>query len=141
VISRLFRALSVLLCVASCSSQTLVAKQAASPELNCPTSALNVQELEDDRFRVEGCSRSGVYQCIFDQCWREGWLARKARERATREFDCAPDQVHVRWIQEETYRVQACGQVQMYSCTDDNCVPEGGRRPAPTVIPVPIVVR
>jgi hypothetical protein len=131
----------LLIAVAACTNEAAVAKQTASPDLHCPQHALSVKELESDRYRVTGCKKSGVYHCLVDQCWREGWFAKKARERATREFACPARQVSVRWIQEETYRVEACGEAVTYSCDDESCVPEGARARAPTVVPIPIIVR
>lgn len=131
----------LLLGVAACANQTAVAVQTASPELGCPKDDLTVQELEDDRYKVSGCSKSGIYQCLDDKCWREGWLARTARKRATREFACPASQVNVRWIQEETYRVEACGQAVTYSCSDEGCAPEGVRTASPAIVPIPIVVK
>ena len=136
-----FFVICLLLCTVACTNEVVAAKQIASPELGCPKDALTVKELESDRYRVSGCSKSGVYHCLDDDCWREGWLARKARERATREFACPARQVKVRWIQEETYRVEACGQAVTYSCDDENCVPEGARTSAPTIVPIPIIIR
>ena len=121
--------------VAGCSSAP-AAVRTASSEFGCSSNVLVVNELEDDRYRVSGCGRSQSYQCLDDRCWREGWYASHARKRAAREFDCPSSRIAVRWIQEETFRVEACGQAVTYDCGGDVCVPEGAAKPNITVVPV-----
>lgn len=110
----------------SCSQAPLAARTGAA-EFRCPAENIGVDELEDDRYRVRGCGRTQIYQCA-STCWREGWLARFARERASREFACNPEAISVRWIQEETYRVKGCAHEATYECADERCWPEGTRR-------------
>jgi hypothetical protein len=130
--------------VLACSNQGALAARTASSELPCPREGLTVQELEDDRYRVIGCGQNRIYECVDDNCWREGRFAEKARQRAAREFGCSGGRVAVRWIQGDTFRVEACGQGATYECDDDNgCMPEGARPVAPTAIaiPMPIIAR
>jgi Lon protease-like protein len=130
----------VLPVVVGCSNQSSVAARTAASDFGCQPEGLRVQELRDDRYKADGCGRSRTYECVDGSCWHEGRLAPNARERAAREFGCAAGRVEVRWIQDDTYRVEACGQAATYACDDDDCAPEGATS-GPTVVAIPLVVK
>jgi hypothetical protein len=132
---KLFGACAGLMLVA-CTSQASVAVRTAHEEFRCPEEELLVDELESDRYRVRGCGRAQVYQCVPNvPCQHEGWLAARAKERAEREFDCPDGKLKVRWVQDETYRVEGCGHAATYACSADGCEPEGGRTTEVVVVP------
>ena len=133
-------ALGWALLLSACSNDAAVAARTAVNAFSCAPNLVSVQELTDDRYLASGCGRHQVYQCMSGECQREGWLARKARERAAREFQCAAALIQVHWVQDETYRVDACGHSGTYECDDDNCVPEGSR-PGTTVVVIPVGLR
>jgi hypothetical protein len=102
-----------------------MALRTASSEFNCPSQRLSVEDVESDRYRVQGCGRTQIYQCEGGTaCWREGRLARRALERGAKTFSCEPSRVEVHWIEDETYRVQGCGHDDVYACGHDKWGPE-----------------
>ncbi|MBK7581359.1 MAG: hypothetical protein IPI67_14240 [Myxococcales bacterium] len=122
---------------AACGSASAVAVEHAARDFGCPARSVRAQELESDRYKVAGCGDSAIYECHVDQgCWREGYQAGAAKERAARELDCPASAINVRWVQEETFRVDGCGQSRVYSCDDGSCVPEGSQKRDLTVIVV-----
>ena len=138
---------SVVIVVACCAvsfthgcgpNQALAAVNYASRDGQCPSESIKVQELGSDRFKTVGCGRSAVYECWNDTCWREGHFASQARVRASREFDCSPGAIQVRWVQDETYSVHGCNRSATYRCDEGQCVPESsGEGTGPTFIVVP----
>jgi len=114
-------------------SHASVAVHTASSEFRCPEDQFTVEELENNRYRVNGCGHTQVYECLYDRpCQREGWLAARAKQRAEREFSCPDGRIKVRWVQDETYRVEACGNAVTYACDQDRgCEPET----SPVVLP------
>ncbi len=116
---------------AGCGSAEHAAIKTASDAFGCSEDNIQVTDLDDDRYRVAGCGQHNLYQCDEDECWAQGYLADKARTRASREFNCSPDKITVRWVQHETYRVEACDSAATYSCSQDGCIPEGSEKPHP----------
>jgi len=58
-----------------------------------------------------------------------------ARARAAREYECPPEQVHVKWLSEapndyRVYKVSACGTIATYACNADkeSCLKESDDR-------------
>ena len=57
-----------------------------------------------------------------------------ARDRASREYDCPRNQLHVRWLSSsrlgEVYRVTGCGVVVTYACKEmsEECLKESDDR-------------
>nr|HMR04477.1 hypothetical protein [Polyangiaceae bacterium] len=120
-----------------CTNQATVAAEFAARDSGCAVDAVRVQELESDRYKTHGCERTAVYECWNDTCWREGRLAGNARSRATREFGCAADGLQVRWVQNEVYRVEGCGQRATNECSDDECTPEAAGKTQTNIVIVP----
>ncbi len=58
--------LSLSLLLSGCVSQEL--KASYSNEFNCPDYQVDVRPLGADRYRVSGCNKSVVYQCIGSHC-------------------------------------------------------------------------
>lgn len=113
------------LLVTACSRGSSMALRTASSEfVGCPAQRLSVDDLEPDRYRVQGCGRTQIYQCEGGACWREGRLAERALDEAAKAFSCERSRVGVHWLQEETYRVQGCGHEDVYACGHDTCGPE-----------------
>ncbi len=112
--------------------------QHASRDFACPEESVHAKEIRNDRFRVRGCGKTGVYECHSGQgCWKEGYRAKVARERAEREFGCPREQIRVRWVQQETYRVEGCDQARVYECDEETCIPEGSGQTDLTVVVAP----
>jgi hypothetical protein len=114
------------LLVAACHRGPSMALRTASAEfVDCPAQHLSVEDVEPDRYRVQGCGRTQIYQCERGVgCWREGWFANRAIERAAKAFSCERSRVEVHWLQDETYRVRGCGHEDVYACGHNSCSPE-----------------
>jgi hypothetical protein len=138
------RLMVVALSTGGCASGSGMAREHGATSFDCPSEKVMVRSLgqEDDNFYEVSCrGDSEVVECDpgFAHCWRDGRGAYAARARASREFNCDPGEIEVKWLMTQIYRVRACGRETNYDCGDGNACYAEGARPGEaetTVVPV-----
>lgn len=104
---------------AACSPQMRTAKNQAQIDFDCPSGRLDVSRRSLDTYIVNGCGRSGIYQCPegagidYRFCVN---LALLARERAAEELRCELDEVRVQEISPFIFRSSGCDHEIVYHC-------------------------